>query len=165
MSVADPDRCCPAPPRAVAGRAAKHATVLQALGPGAALSLPRAGHSIPAGFPSPAADFAVARLDLVEHMGLNQPTTFLARVRGQSMNGLGIEEGDLLVINKVLEPRHGHVVVAVIDNELTCKTLYKRGPVVKLQAANPDYPDIVPKEDQALSIWGVVTSVIKTLPH
>jgi DNA polymerase V len=139
------------------------AAMLQAFGPGAALAMPQVEHSTPAGFPSPAADFETSRVDLVEQMGLNQPTTFLARVRGLSMIGKGIDDGDLLVINKAIEPRHGHIVVAVVDNELTCKTLHKQGPVVRLEAANPDFPDIVPKEGQTLTIWGVVTSVIKQM--
>lgn len=139
------------------------AAVLQAFGPGAALAMPHVEYSTPAGFPSPAADFETNRVDLVEQMGLNQPTTFLARVRGLSMIGKGIDDGDLLVINKAVEPRHGLIVVAVIDNELTCKTLYKQGPVVRLEAANPDFPDIVLQEGQSLTIWGVVTSVIKQM--
>lgn len=146
------------------GRDAAKTTLLSFFGHGAALAMPQVEHSTPAGFPSPAADFAVNRLDLVEQMGLNLPSTFLAKVRGLSMTGKGIDDGDVLVINKAIEPKHGHTVVAVIDNELTCKTLYRRGGVVKLQAANPDFPDIVPKEHQTMTIWGVVTSVIKKLP-
>lgn len=137
--------------------------VLQAFGPGAALVMPQVEYHTPAGFPSPAADFETNRVDLVEQMGLNQPSTFLARVRGLSMIGKGIDDGDLLVINKAIEPRHGHIVVAVIDNELTCKTLYKRGAEVRLEAANPDFPNITFKEGQTLTIWGVVTSVIKQM--
>ncbi len=139
------------------------AAMLEAFGPGSSLVMPQVEHSTPAGFPSPAADFETNRVDLVEQMGLNQPSTFIARVRGLSMIGKGIDDGDLLVVNRLIEPRHGHTVVAVIDNELTCKTLYKRGSVVKLQAANPDFPDIVPKDGQSLTVWGVVTSVIKRL--
>lgn len=140
------------------------AGLLAAFGPGAALAMPQVEHNTPAGFPSPAADFDTQRVDLMQHMGLDQPSTFLARVRGQSMVGKGIDDGDLLVINRQVEPRHGHTVVAIIDNELTCKTLYRRGKVVKLQAANPDFPDIVPRDGQTLTIWGVVTSVVKRLP-
>jgi DNA polymerase V len=55
-------------------------------------------------------------------------------------------------------------VVAVIDNEMTCKTLYQRDGVVKLQAAHPDYPDIVPREGQTWMVWGVVTAAIKKMP-
>ena len=137
--------------------------LLSVFGPGSALTMPQADHSTPAGFPSPAADFQIHSVDLVDQMGLNQPTTFIARVRGLSMVGKGIDDGDLLVINRAVTPKHGQTVVAVIDNELTCKTLYQRSGVVKLQAANPDFPDIVPKEGQTLMIWGVVTAVIKKM--
>lgn len=137
----------------------------QALGPGTERVMPQVQFSTPAGFPSPAADFDTDRVDLVQHLGLDQPTTFLARVRGLSMVGKGIDDGDLIVVNRALSPRHGHTVVAVIDNELTVKTLYQRQGVTKLVAANPDFPDIVPKEGQALQIWGVVTSAIKKLAH
>lgn len=148
---------------ALYGPGSADAALLSIFGPGSSLVMPQVEHSTPAGFPSPAADFETNRVDLVEQMGLNLPSTFLAKVRGLSMIGKGIDDGDLLVINKAIEPKHGHTVVAVIDNELTCKTLYKRGSVVKLQAANPDFPDIVPKEHQTLTIWGVVTSVIKRM--
>jgi len=137
--------------------------LLGAFGPGSALTMPQVEHSTPAGFPSPAADFQVNAVDLVDQMGLNQPTTFIARVRGLSMVGKGIDDGDLLVINRSINPKHGQTVVAVIDNELTCKTLYQRHGQVKLQAANPDFPDIVPKEGQTMTIWGVVTAVIKKM--
>jgi DNA polymerase V len=137
--------------------------LLGVFGPGSALTMPQVDHSTPAGFPSPAADFQVNSVDLVDQMGLNQPTTFIARVRGLSMLGKGIDDGDLLVINRAVTPKHGQTVVAVIDNELTCKTLYQRNGQVKLQAANPDFPDIVPKEGQTMTIWGVVTAVIKKM--
>lgn len=137
--------------------------LLSVFGPETALTMPQADHSTPAGFPSPAADFQVNAVDLVDQMGLNQPTTFLARVRGLSMVGKGINDGDLLVINRSITPKHGQTVVAVIDNWLTCKILYQRDGLVKLQAANPDFPDIVPKEGQTMTIWGVVTAVIKKM--
>ncbi|NIC42290.1 LexA family transcriptional regulator, partial [Aquabacterium sp. A08] len=103
-------------------------------------------------------------VDLVEQLGLNEPSTFLARVRGLSMIGKGIDDGDLLVVNRLIEAKHGQTVVAVVDNELTCKTLYQRGGMVKLQAANPDFPDILLKDGQTLVIWGVVVSVVKRMP-
>lgn len=118
---------------------------------------------VPAGFPSPAADFDVNRVDLFEQMGLGRPSTFLARVKGDSMQGRGIDDGDLLVIDRALTAHHGHTVVAVLDGELTCKTLYKRAGIVKLLAANPSYPDFVVKEGQSLTLWGVVTNVVKRL--
>ena len=167
----DDDAAAPPTPAAISlggtleliGPESAPSAVLHAFGPGAALVMPRVEYRTPAGFPSPAADFETNRVDLVEQMGLNQPSTFLARVRGLSMIGKGIDDGDLLVINKAIEPRHGHIVVAVIDNELTCKTLYKQGAEVRLEAANPDFPNITFKEGQTLTIWGVVTSVIKQM--
>jgi DNA polymerase V len=137
--------------------------LLQAFGPQATWAMPRVEHSTPAGFPSPAADFETQRVDLVDQLGLHLPTTFIVRVRGLSMIGKGIADDDLLVVNRMLEARHGHTVVAVVDNELTCKTLYKRGSTVKLQAANPDYPDIVPQDGQSMTVWGVVVAAIKTM--
>ncbi len=135
------------------------------MGPGASLVMPRLEFNTPAGFPSPAADFQHERVDLVEHMGLDRPHTFIARVRGVSMTGKGIDDGDLIVVNRKLTPRHGHTVVAVIDNELTVKTLYRHRGVTRLVAANPDYPDIALKEGQTLEIWGVVTTTIKKMAY
>lgn len=130
----------------------------------ASLCLPLVGFKTPAGFPSPAADFQVERLDLGEKLELERPYVFMGRVSGNSMTGRGIENGDLIVINRKITPRHGQVVVAVIDNELTCKTLYKLHGIVKLLSANPEYPDIVPGDAQEITVWGVVTSVIKEMP-
>lgn len=138
--------------------------LLDALGPGTSAAMPLVGFKAPAGFPSPSADFQVDRVDLQERLELDKPYVFLARVSGSSMTGLGIDDGDLIVVNRNLAPRHGQIVVAVIDNELTCKTLYQMDGVVKLLAANPDYPDILPKEGQEWSVWGVVTSCVKSFP-
>jgi len=126
----------------------------QTLGTDVGQVLPFVDHKTPAGFPSPAADFGTSPVDLLENLALKDSSTYLARIRGQSMTGKGIDDSDLIVINRKLTPRHGHIVVALIDNELTCKTLYKRSGVVKLQAANPDFPDIALKEAQSLTIWG-----------
>jgi len=130
---------------------------------GAPLAMPMVDFKTPAGFPSPAADFQVERLDLSQRLELDRPYVFMGRVSGDSMTGRGIDNGDLIVINRKVTPTHGHVVVAVIDNELTCKTLYRLHGVVKLLAANPQYPDIVPGDGQEIQVWGVVTSVVKTL--
>lgn len=140
-------------------------TLLHTLGPGAEWIMPLVDHRTPAGFPSPAADYETTPVNLLSNLQLDQAHTFMARISGQSMVGKGIDDGDLIVINRSLTPKHGHTVVALLDNELTCKTLYKRGAVVKLQAANPEYPDIVLKELQSLTIWGVVTSVIKPMAY
>lgn len=127
------------------------------------LTLPMVDFKTPAGFPSPAADFEVNRVDVSERLGLDEPHVFMGRVSGHSMTGRGIYSGDLIVVNRLITPLHGHVVVAVIDNEITCKTLYSLNGVVKLLAANAEYPDIVPGDAQEITVWGVVTAVIKTL--
>lgn len=124
--------------------------------------LPFADFRTPAGFPSPAADFQVDRVDLQERLELDRPYVFMARISGMSMTGVGIDDGDLIVINRKLTPRHGQIVVALIDNELTCKTLYQHDGILKLVAAHPDYPDILPRDGQEWTVWGVVTSCIKS---
>ena len=113
--------------------------------------------SIHAGFPSPAADHAQKRIDLNEHLIRNKEATFLFRVRGDSMTGVGIFEGDTLLVDRSIEPRHNAIVLAVLNNEFTVKRLYRRGGVVKLVSENPIYPPIQIKHGEELSVWGVVT--------
>ena len=120
-----------------------------------------AGDSVAAGFPSPAEDFAVNRVDLTAKLITHPQATFLLKVSGESMRDAGIFNGDTLVVNKALKPRHGHIVVAVVDGEFTVKQLYQRAGRVKLLPANPTYPEIRPKEGQTLEIWGVVTACVK----
>ncbi|WP_333710195.1 translesion error-prone DNA polymerase V autoproteolytic subunit [Malikia spinosa] len=113
-----------------------------------------------AGFPSPAADHRIQRVDLNAELVQHEEATLLVRVRGESMRDVGIFDGNLLVVDKSLTPVHGDIVVAILDNEFTCKKLYCRDGLVKLQPANPDFPEIVPQEGQELRIWGVVTSTV-----
>lgn len=120
--------------------------------------------SVSAGFPSPAEDHAEPRLDLTEILITHPQATFLLRVSGESMHGAGIFDGDLLVVNRAIKPRHGQVVVAVVDGEFTVKYLHDRNGRVKLKAANPTYPDIVPGESQTIEVWGVVTASVKRFP-
>ena len=113
--------------------------------------------TVRAGFPSPAADHSHKRIDLNDHLVRNREATFLFRVRGDSMTGAGIYDGDTLVIDRSLDARHHHIVLAVVNQEFTVKRLYRRAGVVKLLAENPIYPALVFQPDQELSIWGVVT--------
>ena len=113
--------------------------------------------SVHAGFPSPAADHSQKRVDLNEHLIRNKEATFLFRVRGDSMTGIGIYEGDTLLVDRSIDPRHTAIVLAVLNNEFAIKRLYRRGGVVKLIAENPIYPPIQIKQGEELSIWGVVT--------
>ena len=123
--------------------------------------LPLAGDRVQAGFPSPAEDFAVKRIDLTEVLVTHPQATFLLRVSGESMKDAGIFDGDMLVVDKAIKPRHGHIVVAVVDGEFTVKYLHMRAGRVKLKPANVTFPEILPKDGQTLEVWGVVTSSIK----
>lgn len=114
--------------------------------------------AVPAGFPSPAEDVAVRRCDLVELLGVHPQATFYMRVAGHSMVDAGIHDQDIIVIDRAIEARHGHIVVAVVDNEFTCKRLHKRNGRIRLESANQTFPDIRPREGQTLEIWGVVTA-------
>lgn len=125
------------------------------------IELPMVGH-IRAGFPSPAADFAQERVDLIKQLIVHPQATFLMRVRGESMREFGIFDNDVVIVDRAVVPRHLHIVVAVVDGDFTCKQLYQIHGRIKLRAGNPTYPDIVPKEGQTIEVWGVVTAAIKT---
>ncbi|MBW7997744.1 MAG: translesion error-prone DNA polymerase V autoproteolytic subunit [Candidatus Glassbacteria bacterium] len=111
------------------------------------------------GWPSPAEDFQERSLDLNEHLIRHPAATFFVRAEGHSMIGAGIHDGDLLIVDKALEPNHGDIVIAVIDGEFTCKQLILTGGSGSLVAANPDYPPIKIPPD-GCGIWGVVAHVI-----
>ena len=120
-------------------------------------------HPVRAGFPSPADDYVCDTLDLNEHLIPHREATFLVRAKGHSMIGAGIQDNDLLVVDRSLNPVHRAIVIAVIDGEFTVKRLYKRAGKIKLLAENPDYAPIELQDGQELQVWGVVTSVIHQL--
>lgn len=122
--------------------------------------IPVMSHRVPAGFPSPADDYVQDRVDLNEHLILHRDASFILRVSGWSMVGAGIHDGDELIVDRAIEPADGHVVVAVINGELTVKRLRKSGKTVRLVAENPEYPDIEFDDGEELVIWGVVTRVL-----
>lgn len=112
--------------------------------------------AVPAGFPSPADDYVEHRLSLDEHLVRHKESTFFMRVTGHSMRGLGIHDGDLLVVDRAAPVTHGCVVVAVVDGEFTVKQLLDTPQGKVLRAAHPDYPEVVIRPGQEFSIWGVV---------
>ena len=120
---------------------------------------------LPAGFPSPAEDHMVQRCDLIELLSSHPQATYFMRVRGDSMIEAGIRDNDIVAINRALEAHHHSIVVAIVDNEFTCKRLFRRNGQVRLVAANPTYPDIRPKDGQTLTIWGVVTAAVTLFPN
>lgn len=125
--------------------------------------LPMVPGKVRAGFPSPAEDFAAARIDLAKELVFHPQCTFILRLQGDSMEGIGMFDGDLLVVDKYLRAQHGDIVIAELDGEFTCKRLLMRNDQVILHPENPTYPDIRPKPGQTMEIWGVVTSCIKRL--
>ena len=116
---------------------------------------------ISAGFPSPADDFKEKRISLDEELISNKEATFFAKVSGQSMIGAGLENDDLLVIDRSLEPENNKIAVCFLDGEFTVKRLKVENNEVWLQAENPKYPNIKITEENNFVIWGIVTSVIK----
>jgi DNA polymerase V len=116
---------------------------------------------VQAGFPSPAEDHIVQRVDLMNQLIRHPQATYLLRVRGESMRDAGIFDNDVVMVDRAIAPRSGQVVVAVVDGEFVCKTLYQRAGRIKLKAANVTFADIIPKEGQTLEIWGVVIAAIK----
>ena len=126
-------------------------------------TIPRMSYSVSAGFPSPADDYVEKRIDLNEELIVHREATFFLRVKGRSMIGAGIDDGDELIVDRAITAEHNRIVVAAVDGELTVKRLYQRQGIIKLLAENPQYPDIEFKNEQELVIWGVVTRVIKSV--
>ena len=139
----------------------KHRILLPSYGE--RVDLPMAESSVPAGFPSPADDFIANRLDLNEHLILHPAATFFVRVAGDSMIGAGITDGDILIVDRSLEPTDGRVVIAVISGELVVKRLRRTEKGWLLLAENDGYPPIEVGEEGEFEVWGVVTNVIHHL--
>ena len=116
---------------------------------------------ISAGFPSPADDFKEVRISLDKELVKNQESTFYARVNGDSMLEAGIDDGDLLVIDKSLSPENGKIAVCLVDGEFTVKRIKKEKDKFYLIPENKKYKPIELKEDNELIIWGIVEYVIK----
>jgi len=118
---------------------------------------------VSAGFPSPAADYEEDKLDLNRYLIKNPAATFFVRVTGYSMMGAGIYSGDLLVVDRSLEPRDKSVVIAVIDGELTVKRIRIGKKKITLEPENENYSVQQITEDTDFQVWGVVTNVIHAL--
>lgn len=125
------------------------------------LELPLDAVKVSAGFPSPAADYEDKRLDINEYLIRNPVSTFFFAVEGDSMEGAEIFDGDILVVDKSIRPRHGHIVIAFVDGERLVKRLFRRGGRVALVAENSRYPTLEINEGQELQVWGVVIGKFK----
>lgn len=127
------------------------------------LDLPFVDGGISAGFPSPALDFVDAKIDLNKHLIKHPSATFYGRVKGHSLKNAGIDDGDLLVIDRSLEPTSGKIAVCYIDGEFTAKRIKKTKTEVWLLPENEEYPPIKIEEDNNFIVWGIVTHVIKSV--
>ena len=125
------------------------------------LELPFIDVGISAGFPSPADDFIELSIDLNKQLIKNKDTTFFAKVKGHSMKNTGIFDGDLLIIDKSLEPQNNKIAICQIDGEFTVKGIKIEKGVVWLIAENEEYEPIKVTPENDFIIWGIVTASIK----
>lgn len=125
------------------------------------LPLPFAREGISAGFPSPAQDFLDVAIDLNRELIKNPSSTFYARVKGSSMQGAGIDHGDLLVIDKSVLPGDGKIAVCYVDGDFTVKRIKLEHGTCWLMPANPSYSPIRITADNDFMVWGIVTYLIK----
>ena len=116
---------------------------------------------ISAGFPSPADDFKEIRISLDRELVKNKESTFYARVSGDSMIEAGLDNGDLIVIDRSLQPENGKIAVCFVDGEFTVKKIKKEQNKLFLMPQNEKYKPIEIKEGNELTIWGLVIYVIK----
>ncbi|MCD6034644.1 MAG: umuD [Rickettsiales bacterium] len=124
-------------------------------------TLPLYTSTVSAGFPSPADDHMELSLDINRHLVKNPPATFLMRVSGDSMNGAGLIENDILVVDRSVTPTNGKIVIAAVAGELTVKRFTLRDEAMWLVPENHNYPAIPFTEET--EIWGVVTGLIREL--
>ena len=116
---------------------------------------------ISAGFPSPADDFKEIRISLDRELVKNEESTFYARVSGDSMIEAGLDDGDLIIIDRSLDPENGKIAICFVDGEFTVKRIKKEKNKLFLMPQNKKYKPIEIKEENELIIWGVVKYVIK----
>jgi DNA polymerase V len=113
---------------------------------------------VSAGYPSPADDYLEGTLDLNRHLIKHAAATFFVKVKGDSMIEAGIHTGDLLIVDRALVPTENHVVIAVVNSELTVKRLCKRGGTLFLMPGNGKYEPLPITAGTDFEIWGVVTT-------
>ena len=119
--------------------------------------------SVPAGYPSPLTEQAKELVDINGYLIRNEIATYIFRVKGNSMIDAGIFDGDVLLVDRSIEPKHNDIVLVALHNEFIVKRLFKRAGVVKLVSENPIYPPIVINVNDDFAIWGVVTNSIHKL--
>ena len=115
---------------------------------------------VSAGFPSPADGYVEKGLDLNTYLVRNQVATFFFRVSGDSMIDARIHDGDMVVVDRSITPKHRSIVLAVVNQEYTVKRLYRRAGVIELRPENPAYQPIRFGDDETLEVWGVVVGTL-----
>lgn len=125
--------------------------------------IPMSSETVQAGFPSPAEGYIEKHLDLNEHLIKHQSATFFVKASGESMLGAGIFPGDLLIVDRALNPVNGSIVIAVIDGEFTVKRLSMSKNKVELRPENRAFKPIPITEDTDFQVWGVVAYVVHVL--
>jgi len=128
-----------------------------------ATSVPTLGRRVRAGKPASGDDYQEDVVDLGRHLVRDPEATFVMQVDGWSMRDAGIADGDELVVDRSIAAEAGRIVIAEVDGELTVKRLQRTATGWLLQAANPDFPDLVVTDENELHIWGVVTRVVRKL--
>lgn len=125
------------------------------------MQIPYINEGVSAGFPSPAADFMETCIDLNKELSENPLATFYIKVKGNSMIEAGINDKDVLVVDRSLEPQNNKIAICCIDGEFTVKRIQVEKDCLYLMPENPNYEPIKVTEENQLIIWGMVTYVIK----
>lgn len=118
---------------------------------------------ISAGFPSPARDYIEESINLNQELIQNPNWTFLGEIEGDSMQGAGIANGDIVVVDKSLDARHGSIAICSLDGGLTIKKLHMQNDELYLVSANSKYSPIKVTDESDFNVWGVVTHTIKKM--
>ena len=124
------------------------------------LDIPFYQSNVPAGFPSPAENFMDLDLNLQDYLVQHPSATFCVRVTGDSMQNAGIFSGDVMVVDRALEPKNNTIVLAVLDGEFTVKRIQKKGKELFLKPENKAFKAIKITEEMNFQVWGVVTHII-----
>ena len=127
------------------------------------IKLPFINHGVSAGFPSPAADFMENNIDLNKELTENPLATFYIKVKGNSMIDAGINDKDVLIVDRSIEPQDNKIAICFIDGEFTVKRIKLQKDCLYLMPENSNYTPIKVTEENELTIWGIVTYVIKKM--
>lgn len=119
--------------------------------------------SVAISFGSPATESGVTRLDLNDIFIKHPQATYMMRVAGTAMRDAGIDDGDIVLVDRAITPSQGHVVIAVVEQEFVCRRLVRHGDALSLCATDPTVANVRPREGDEFQLWGVVTTVMKSL--